>query len=150
MSVADRCIGVSGPRSAASELPSSDPAAALAAAVRCPRSSCVLPEQQQLFQPPCRRDLFDCLEKELPWNNYTAPVAAWLEAFPPGQLKLVQVREGVPLGGQLIDWMIDWMWRVVSSGGAHQLAGGNASPMPLALSPCCQAKSCDRLTGQIA
>ncbi|PRW51019.1 hypothetical protein C2E21_5409 [Chlorella sorokiniana] len=37
-----------------------------------------------------KHDLFDCLARELPWNNYTAPIAAWLEAFPADQLKLVQ------------------------------------------------------------
>lgn len=43
-----------------------------------------------LLHPANRHDLFDCLLKELPLNNYTSPVATWLDAFPPQQLKLVQ------------------------------------------------------------
>lgn len=38
------------------------------------------------------KDLFSCLEVELPWHNYTTPINAWLEAFPPEQVMLVQVR----------------------------------------------------------
>ncbi|KAL4430048.1 hypothetical protein ABPG77_004418 [Micractinium sp. CCAP 211/92] len=37
-----------------------------------------------------KHDLFECLELELPWNNYTAPFMAWLEAYPPEQIMLLQ------------------------------------------------------------
>lgn len=44
--------------------------------------------------PPARHDLFECLELELPWNNYTTPFMAWLEAYPPEQIMLLQVGHG--------------------------------------------------------
>ena len=34
--------------------------------------------------------LFECLELELPWNNYTQPLTAWLAAFPREQIMLLQ------------------------------------------------------------
>lgn len=43
------------------------------------------------LSPLCRHDsLFECLELELPWNNYSTPVQAWLDAFPRRQLLLLQ------------------------------------------------------------
>lgn len=42
---------------------------------------------------PCcrRRDVFSCLQRDLPALNYTTPLLAWLEAFPREQIMLLQV-----------------------------------------------------------
>ncbi|KAL4430049.1 hypothetical protein ABPG77_004419 [Micractinium sp. CCAP 211/92] len=37
-----------------------------------------------------RRDVFSCLQRDLPALNYTTPLSAWLEAFPREQIMLLQ------------------------------------------------------------
>ena len=72
---------------------------------------------------PCRRrqpDLFSCLELELPLHNYTEPVRAWLAAFPPRQLMVVQVGRGrVAVGGSAVGG-----WACAAAGGWGRWVGG--------------------------
>ena len=87
-----------------------------AAASCCQRllqCNCHIPLLPPVFSAlPCRHDLYECLRRELPGSNYTSPIQAWLAAFPPQQLKLVQVGgwSGQPQGlGHVFAWMLHAM-----------------------------------------
>ena len=77
---------------------------------------------------PCRRDsVFKCLERDLQRDTYGRPFAAWLDAYPPDQVFLIQV------GGQPHSFYFflllrgAWVGSGVGGGWARSWAGVLAS-----------------------
>lgn len=56
----------------------------------CTAHTCAFTSPAARLPPLCRRSAYACLRGGLAGLNYTAPLAAWLEAFPRGQVLLLQ------------------------------------------------------------